>query len=216
MDGEDDFIFNQYKMIVDMIGMFFKDSVEVVLHSLDDLEKSVIYIHNGQKTSRSLGSPVTDKALKIIAEFEATNRKIFGPYKTISHDGHVMKSVTNVIVNTQGKAIGMLCINFDIDTPVSSLLKILCDDFSDSLDNPNSDNEYFATDIHDLLNTSVNQIKHQIQDDDSIPLRQKNKAIIMELQKQGLFNLRNAVPVISEILNLSKDAIYLHLRSIKK
>ena len=52
--------------------------------------------------------------------------------------------------------------------------------------------------------------------DDSIPQRQKNKVIIQELNKQGLFNLRNAVPIISEILQLSKDAIYLHLRSCKK
>lgn len=216
MVREDEFILNQYKMIVDMIGLFFKDSVEVVLHSLDNLENSVVYIHNGQKTCRTIGSPVTDKALKILAEFEDTNKRLFGPYKTVSHDGHVMKSVTTVIVNPQGRAIGMLCMNFDLDTPLSSMFKFMFEDFAQSSDGSNSDNEYFATDIHDLLSTSVNQIKHDIQDNDAIPLRQKNKAIIMELQKQGLFNLRNSVPIISEILNLSKDAIYLHLRSMKK
>ena len=211
-----------------------------------------------------------------------------------------MKSVTTVITNSKGEAIGLLCINFDLATPLNEIFKILCDDFevanvakatSSDAANCNSNSlssdetaatdaaaaaaasltptaishllgglngsannngtgkgsgdsnnfsvstekggnagsgtatgneqtwegsEYFASDIHDLLNTSVNQTRRQILNDDSIPQRQKNKAIIQELQKQGLFNLRNAVPIISEILNLSRDAIYLHLRACKK
>lgn len=212
--NENELILKQYKIIVDMIGLFFKSSVEVVLHSLDNLEKSVVHIHNGQKTSRTLGSPVTDKALKIIAEYKQTGKTLFGPYKTVSHDGHIMKSVTTVIVNSQNEAIGMLCINLDLATPLNELYQILCNDFGENQESGDN-SEYFASDIHDLLSTSVNQIKKQILDDDSIPQRQKNKYIIQELHRQGLFNLRNAVPIISEILNLSKDAIYMHLRASK-
>ena len=274
MEQENALILKQYCVMVDMLGLFFKDSVEVVLHSLVDMERSVIYIHNGQKTARKLGSPVTDKALRILEEFQRTKRTLFGPYKTVSREGHVMKSVTTVITNSAEQAIGLLCINFDLATPVNELFAILCADFEGArtsattvasaatvaantagtvetegavgtLTSPqggqlkdltvnantkpavalnvpvSSDSladvgEHFATDIHDLLNTAVNQTRNQVMRDDSIPQRQKNKVIIQELNKQGLFNLRNAVPIISEILQLSKDAIYLHLRSCKK
>lgn len=302
MEQENTLILKQYRVMVDMIGLFFKDSVEVVLHSLEDMERSVIYIHNGQKTSRKLGSPVTDKALRILEEFQRTKHTLFGPYKTVSREGHLMKSVTTVITNSSNQAIGLLCINFDLATPMHELFSILCADFesgralgaealaptsggsnsavgaagagavsaasgaalaSSSSHNAEDDaraqteqsessvrvschsadsltgesalchelrssaasltseslsdvSEHFATDIHDLLNTAVNKTRKQVLRDDSIPQRQKNKAIIHELNKQGLFNLRNAVPIISEILQLSKDAIYLHLRSCKR
>ena len=212
---ENETILNQYKIIVDMIGLFFKDSVEVVLHSLRDLDRSVVYIHNGKKTNRTMGSPVTDKALRVISEYKATRKRLFGPYKTISCDGHAMKSVTTVIVNHSNEAIGLLCVNLDLETPVQELFNIMCADFEQSPEHSSNDNEYFATDTSDLLNALVNQIKNEVQNDNSVPHRQKTRAIVVELQKQGLFNLRNAIPVISEILNLSKASIYLHLRAIK-
>ena len=106
MEQENALILKQYCVMVDMLGLFFKDSVEVVLHSLVDMERSVIYIHNGQKTARKLGSPVTDKALRILEEFQRTKRTLFGPYKTVSREGHVMKSVTTVITNSAEQAIG--------------------------------------------------------------------------------------------------------------
>lgn len=210
---ENELILNQYKKVVDMIGLFLGNSVEVVLHSLVDLERSVIHIHNGQKTLRRLGSPVTDKALKILDEYKSSRSTLIGPYKTVSRDGHIMKSVTTVIVNSKEEAIGMLCINFDLSTPMSDIFKILFEGFSVETD---ENQEHFATDIQDLLGTTVNQIRRQVMEDESIPQRQKNKMIVHEIQRQGLFNLRNAVPVISEILELSKDAIYLHLRSFKQ
>ena len=129
MEQENALILKQYCVMVDMLGLFFKDSVEVVLHSLVDMERSVIYIHNGQKTARKLGSPVTDKALRILEEFQRTKRTLFGPYKTVSREGHVMKSVTTVITNSAEQAIGLLCINFDLATPVNELFAILCADF---------------------------------------------------------------------------------------
>ena len=107
MEQENALILKQYCVMVDMLGLFFKDSVEVVLHSLVDMERSVIYIHNGQKTARKLGSPVTDKALRILEEFQRTKRTLFGPYKTVSREGHVMKSVTTVITNSAEQAIGL-------------------------------------------------------------------------------------------------------------
>ena len=215
MSKGNEIILNQYKLIVDMLGQIFRDSVEVVLHSLHNLEKSIIYIHNGEKTGRAIGSPVTDKALRIIEEFERTGKTSYGPYRTISRDGHEMKSITNVITNPKGKAIGLLCINVDLQTPMRRAYNLMFNDF-ESIDAAKGNHEYFATDLNDLLTNSVNKIRDAVMADDQINQRQKNKVIISKLNDAGLFNLRNSVQIISELLGVSRDAIYLHLRTIKK
>lgn len=214
MSKGNEIILNQYKLIVDMLGQIFKDSVEVVLHSLQNLEKSVIYIHNGDKTGRTIGSPVTDKALKIIDEFEKTGKVSYGPYRTVARDGHEMKSITSVIVNPKGKAIGLLCINIDLHTPMRKAYNLMFNDF-ETPEDAMGNNEYFATDLNDLLTNSLNNVREAVYADGGITQRQKNKVIIGELYDAGIFNLRNSVLIISELLHVSRDAIYLHLRTIK-
>ncbi|MGN8853113.1 helix-turn-helix domain-containing protein [Anaerobiospirillum succiniciproducens] len=59
-------------------------------------------------------------------------------------------------------------------------------------------------------------MRDEVMADDQINQRQKNKVIISKLNDAGLFNLRNSVQIISELLGVSRDAIYLHLRTIKK
>ena len=54
----DKLILENYKNIVDAIGQLLGSSCEVVLHSFEDLNSSVIYIHNGKKTGRPL-TPMT-------------------------------------------------------------------------------------------------------------------------------------------------------------
>lgn len=210
---ENKLILDQYKKIIDMLALFFGDSIEVVLHSLDNLEESVVYIHNGQKTARNIGSPVTDKALQILENYNVNHQQIVGPYKTISRDGNPMKSVTSIIVNSKQEPIGMICINFDLATPMSDLFKILFDNVN--LSNSNESNEHFASDIQDLLSTTVNQIKERVLADKNVPSRQRNKAIVQECYKQGLFSLRNAANEIAVQLGISRDLVYLHLRALK-
>lgn len=210
---EDLLILEGYKSMVNAIGDLLGDSCEVVLHSLDDLNKSVIYIHNGKKTGRSIGSPVTDKALRLLKECEKQKSSNSGSYFTKTSDGHIMKSSTTIIRNLEKKPIGILCINFDISTPLSDLISILSYKKEDSLA---LDAEHFASDIDDLLITTVNKVKSTIMNDESIPSRQKIKEIIKNLNNQGLFKLRNSVPQIAEVLGISRDVIYLHLRTQKK
>ena len=40
-------------------------------------------------------------------------------------------------------------------------------------------------------------------------------AIIEILYQQGVFNMKNAVEHVAELLEISKNTVYLHLRSVK-
>ena len=197
------------KGIVQAVGLVFGSSCEAVLHSLEDLSHSVICIHNGAKTGRQLGSPVTDKALTVLRDCERTGRDNSGLYLTTSAQGHKMRSSTTVIRGTAGQPIGMLCINFDVSTPLHEWAEIL-------LSEPASaelDSEHFALDIDDLLLNQVKKIQAEVASDPHIPTRQKTKEIILRLHEAGVFKLRRSVPRVAEILQISRDVIYLHLRS---
>lgn len=212
LSKQDQEILESYKAMVDAIGKVFGNSCEVVLHSFADLNKSVIYIHNGEKTGRTIGSPVTDKALKIFHECAISGQNSTDVYFTKTTDGHTMRSTSTVIRNSSGSPIGMLCINFDISTPLMDFLNLLKPDVGSVQD----DEEYFARNADDLIVSNTKKVHDLVYADASISTRQKTREIISILYSQGLFKLRDSVNKVASVLGVSKDVIYLHLRALKK
>lgn len=209
---EDKLILENYKNIVDAIGQLLGSACEVVLHSFEDLNSSVIYIHNGKKTGRSIGSPVTDKALKIFTDCIDNGTDFADVYFTKNKQNHTMRSTSTIIKNIKGQPIGMLCINLDISTPFDEMMSILLP----SQDNSSEDNEHFAINVEDLIISNTLKVKEEVFADNSISTRLKTKEIIHILNTQGIFQLRDAVTKVADTLNISKDVIYLHLRPFKK
>ena len=63
-------ILNSYALMLDGLGAYLGEGYELVLHSLESLDHSVIKIINGHYTGRKEGSPITDLALKMLGELE--------------------------------------------------------------------------------------------------------------------------------------------------
>lgn len=62
----DRLILDSYKTALDGFSEYFGEGYELVLHSLEDLEHSVIKIINGHYTNREEGAPITDLALTML------------------------------------------------------------------------------------------------------------------------------------------------------
>ena len=73
----------------------------------------------------------------------------------------------------------------------------------------------FVQNLDDLLLSVTCRIRDQIYADESITARNKTKEIVKALDQEGLFEVKNSVSRIAEILNLSRDVVYLHLRSYR-
>lgn len=207
-------ILSEYKKTVQVIGRMFGNTCECVLHSLEDLEKSVVCIHNGSKTGRTIGSPITDKALALLKACNNGAEDVTGIYRTAGKHGEEMRSCTMVIRNLQGHPIGMMCLNFDLSSPLSSLKDLL--NFGTDASTEELHGEHFALNIDDLLETFISRIREQVMQDESIPVRNKTKTIIYRLNEEGIFKLNDAVSACVRILQISKDTVYLHLRGLKK
>ena len=54
-----------------------------------------------------------------------------------------------------------------------------------------------------------------IRDSPRISSVNRNKEIIRLVHEQGIFKMKNAVPKVAQELGVSKNTVYLHLRSLK-
>jgi predicted transcriptional regulator YheO len=195
------------------LAAYLGEAFEIVLHDLTDYDHSIIKIINGFHSGRAEGAPVTDFALSMLEQIE-NNGAASGPfisYTSKSKYGKPVRSTTMVIFGEQGRAIGLLCINLYLDSPLSSLLHT----FS-LVSQSNFVTEHFTSDSDELIVQALEQARAAVEADSAVPQSQKNKEIVTILYHQGIFKLKNAVQAISEDMGISKNTVYLHIRSLEE
>jgi predicted transcriptional regulator YheO len=200
------------KPVVDGIVTLLGENCEVLLHSFENLDRSIIHIANGHITGRSIGSPITDLGMKILKESADTSRDVTDCYYSKTRDGKVLRSVTILIRNTAKKPIGMMCINFNMNAPLISLLRTFGQSAQqEGLENP----ENFVTNIEDLIKTTLRDTITSINHYTTIPNHAKNKTIVCELIKKGIFDIRGAIDIVARELSVSRYTIYNYIRENK-
>ncbi|MDR2746273.1 MAG: PAS domain-containing protein [Treponema sp.] len=202
-------ILEALKPVADGIALLFGEHCEVVLHSFESLERAVIHIANGHITGRAPGSPITDLGMKILRSSEA-REDITGCYLSKTADGKCLRSVTVLVRNKVKKPIGMLCINFNMSAPFIDLFR----HFSASEIQANQ-GENFVTNLEDLIKTTLRETIDGINSRNRIPNHEKNKTIVCELIKKGIFDIRGAIDIVARELSLSRYTIYNYIREHK-
>ena len=203
-------ILEAFKTYVEGLSDYLGEGYEIVLHSLENLDQSVIKIINGHYTGRKEGAPITDLALTMLANISQDERMPYATYFAKNKNGAPIKASTIAIRGEGGRIIGLMCMNFYLDMPLSSLIH----SFSPDVKN-DSVSETFAENVSEVIEKAVIQEKATvISDKDSSPSN-VNKEIISRLNERGIFNLKDGVGQVAEILGLSKNTVYLHLRNQK-
>jgi predicted transcriptional regulator YheO len=208
----DRMILNSYKSMLEGLADYLGNGYEFVLHSLENLNESVIKIINGAHSGRTEGAPITDLALSMLSKIEEEGNHEYISYPSKNKKGEPLKASTIIIRGTNNKVIGLLCINFYLNTPFINILE----GFSPI---NNSVTTYvaesFVENADDLIKQMVEQAKAEIATDYSISPSLKNKKIIAILYEQGVFKLKNSVIKIAEFLDISKNTVYMHIRTLK-
>ena len=207
-------IIESYKITMEGLAAYFGDAFEFVLYDLDDYDHSVIKIINGYHSGRKEGSPITDPALSMLEQIESNGKGASGPfvsYTSKSKYGKTLRSTAIVILNGEKKPVALLCINLYLDSPLSSFLQSF-------FPVPQADylTEKFSGDSGGLIAQTLEKTKREVESDLSVPMTQKNKKIITILYHHGIFKLKNAVQVISGELGISKNTVYLHIRTLEE
>ncbi len=205
-------ILKSYEAVVDGLASLIGTYCEIVLHSLDDLNKSAIKIANGENTGRKVGSPITDLALQMLRDIEGSKGNFSRSYFTRAKGGVLMKSITIAIRNSDDRIIGLLCININLDVPLSQVLQAFMpkDEAQEAVSTVN-----FASDVDELVDQTVEFTVEEINADKSVANNIKNRQIVMDLYDKGIFDIKDAINRVADRLNISKHTVYLYIRQRK-
>jgi Uncharacterized protein conserved in bacteria len=189
---------------------------EIVLHSLGVDDHSIKKIINGYYTDRSANKTIneyTPNLLSDLTEQMSRGELPIRVYFCENSNGDVFKSATMGIKGEGGKMIGMICLNFSLNIPVSEIVSSLCppeDIVVKKIQFVSRDSD----DYDDIIRQTVLDIKTDVMSNTSIPGKYKNKEIIRRLHIAGVFSVKDSVAKCAEILNTSKNTVYMHLRNI--
>ena len=203
-------ILESYRQVCDGLADYLGDGYEIVLHSLENLDQSVIKIINGYYTGRKEGSPITDLALHMMEKIREEGNAGYISYFSKNKKGEPMHSGTITIRGEQGRVIGLLCINLYLNTSVHKFFGNL---FSGMENQETANSENFVDNPADLIAGAVNQIRREVLADSNVTAHNRNKEIITRLAARGIFQLKDSVVQCAEILGISKNTVYLHLRN---
>lgn len=217
----------QYTGLVKFLGKTLGPDYEIALHDIQSDSKSIVAIANGHISGRTVGAPMTNLGLEIIANKEYKNRDYKINYNGVSKDQRLLRSSTFFIKDDDEELMGMLCINFDDRryTELSDKILQLC--HPDKLIEENSkynsvdsivenSSETFSNSIEEVTDTVLNKVLK----DSNIPvdrLTQDERLQIVDiLDQKGVFMLKGAVSTVANKLSCSEPSIYRYLAKINK
>lgn len=205
-------ILNTYIPVLEGLAAYLSNCYEIVLHSLEDYEHSVISIFHGEHTGRTVGAPITDLALKMLDAIEQGHEDHIA-YFSRNRNGEPLKSTTIAIRGEGRKIIGLLCINLYLNSPMNDFIAALTptpvEEFSGHI------NEFFAQDTSELVLAALEEEKERVLSDDNTSPSKSNKLIVEGLYNRGIFQIKDAVIIVAEQLGISKNTVYMHLRNCK-
>lgn len=197
--------------IVEAIAKIFGNNCEVVLHSIEDLEHSVIKIENGHVTGREKGAPLTDFGIKMLEGANSLSSDVTETYYAKTKDGKTLKSVTVLIRNDKRKPIGFLCINVNLSVPLIDLLQ----NFLPSPRISVKTTEHFVSNTQELIDNTLSKAISKVNKEKGISNLEKNKFVVFELYSKGIFDIKNAVGIVAQEIGVSRYTVYNYIREAK-
>ena len=182
---EDRLILDSYCQMLDGLAQYLGTGYELVLHSLEDLEHSAIRVMNSH-TGRSEGAPITELALTMLGRIHAQTQGDTVCYSSTNRDGKPLRSCTIAIRGSEQRIIGLLCINFYMDTPLSQLLETI----SPAQSQPVA--ETYVQNSTEMVQAAVQRAAAETDAEGLAGSVLRNREIVSKLYASGIFNIKDA------------------------
>lgn len=195
-----DFLYKMGTMLAETFG----SSCEVVVSDLDSPEQAILYIFNGSVSGRNPGDPLplTQKAMLSSGKVEGgsfVNRRD-------NKNGKEIKST--MLIHRFGGHNLTFCINYDCSDliPVYQILTHLLQ-MNDDLPVATQTQEQIMADM-------INKTLAQMGKPASLLNKSERKQVLLELQKQGVMDLRKSVTMVAKYMGISRYTIYNYLNEL--
>ena len=183
------------------------DWCEVVIHDLSDLEHSIVSI-SGNVTGRKPGGNITDLGL---AKLRAGETAPLVSYTGYTDDGKTLKCSTVFFCEQTGTPYACACMNLNI-TPVLLFQRYL-QDLGSARHEPDMA-ESFGQDLEQTIEIIIAEAVREAGKPLSVMTKDDRLRMAAALERRGLFQLRNAVPIVAKRLAVSRKTIYNYLSEI--
>ena len=84
-------VIQSYVTLLDGLAAYLGNNYEFVLYSLEDMERSVVKIINGQYTGRDVNAPISNMARSILNHFQEENDCGYVSYVTNNKKGETLR-----------------------------------------------------------------------------------------------------------------------------
>ncbi len=192
-----------YYLVADSIARLFAPLAEAVVH---DLRSGTIAHIANSLSKRQAGDP----SLTETADIDL-GQEVIGPYTKTNWDGRALKSISTVLRDDAGSAIGLLCINCDLSA-FSGLHSQLAAFLAPATPLPPV-TELFSSDWRERINADVAGFVQARGTSLDRLTGADRQALIDRLHAGGFFEIRHAVPYIAELLGLSRATLYNRLKT---
>ena len=223
-------LLQQFSKLTEFLGRALGPDYEVALHDLTDKDCSIVAIANNHISGREIGAPLTNVALKIIADRSYLTSDYRVHYRGVSADGKMLRSSTFFLKDEAGALIGMLCINFDDSRykAISDSILGLCHPDAFVETNFLFDEQRLATQLlpeepesfqHTPRGVAGSEVANVLRDlnvaADRLTQDEKME-VVGVLESRGVFLLKGAVKDVAEALCCSPASVYRYLSKLRK
>ncbi|GHU90947.1 hypothetical protein FACS189476_11420 [Spirochaetia bacterium] len=211
-------IIERAKNMVEFIGKACGENCEVVLQDLREDRRCVVAIANGHISGRSVGAPLTDFALRLLAQETWKTTDYVCNYKGKTMDNRQLRSSTYFIKH-QGRLLAMLCINIDTAKYTELSDSILRLAGLGAAPTPQQEAEFQTEKFYESMEEIIISVLKEmgLERQNRGRLTQDEKLTIVErLMDHGIFLLRGSVSNVAEKLNCSEVTIYRYITMINK
>lgn len=214
----DRMILNSYCAMSDGLINYLGDMYEITVHSFGIGDNFILKIINGHLSGRTIEVEIPKGAYAIIEQLQLQHKLGDAPFTStfsICSNGNKLKTAAIGIIGEGNRLIGIFNINCCLDAPLSEFIKnftlpIYLKDgpvsFVKSVDNRQASS----------LAQTVIAVRDSVLQDKSIPAKYKRKETIRKLNDAGIFNIKNAIQICADVLDISIATIYMHLKSFEE
>lgn len=193
--------------IAQCIAAQFGANCEVAIHDLTlPYDHTIVAIENGHVTGRRVGDAGTNTGLEILRGTAPCEDH----YNYVNHskNGHILRSSSKYFRDAEGRAVGSLCINYDVTDLVLAQRFI---QNAANLSEAGDTREVFTNNVDELLEQLMQDTVARVGKPVELMTKEDKITAIRHLDSKGAFLIKKSAERVSEFYGISKFTLYNYL-----
>ncbi len=189
------------------------------MYDFKDINHSVIAIHNGHISGRTIGAPLTNFALSKLKDKGKAGPPYYLNYIGLSKNNATLKSNSFFILDKYGDPQGMISINIDVtkyEQAAELLQKLAFLPSIKPVEKENTNIEAFQSSPRDMINGIINDVTNSGEISIERLTVEEKIEIVKRLNTEKFFLIKGTVSEVADALGISIATVYRYLSKINK